>query len=39
MIQIRIPIPVALLALVAMIAAVLGAQMPEIRRYLRVKSM
>jgi Family of unknown function (DUF6893) len=37
--SITIPIPLAALALVAAIAAAIAAQLPEIERYLKVKSM
>jgi hypothetical protein len=40
--EIRIPVPVAIVMVVAAIVAVLaavGAQLPEIRRYLNVRSM
>jgi hypothetical protein len=37
--EIRIPIPIALLVLVALITAGIVTQLPEIRRYLKVKAM
>jgi hypothetical protein len=40
--EIRIPVPVAILMVVAAVLAVLaavGTQVPEIRRYLNVRSM
>lgn len=37
--EIRIPVPVALLALLGGIAALIAAQVPEIKRYMKVKSM
>lgn len=36
---IRIPVPLALLATFGAAAAAIAAQMPEIRRYLKVRSM
>ena len=37
--EIRIPVPVLLLAIVAAIVAAVVAQLPEIQRYLKVKAM
>jgi hypothetical protein len=37
--EIRIPVPLALLALIAAAAAAIAAQLPELRRYLKVESM
>ena len=37
--EIRIPVPLLVLILFAAIVAAVGAQMPEIRRYLNVKAM
>jgi Family of unknown function (DUF6893) len=37
--EIRIPVPVLLLTIVAAIAAAVVAQLPEIQRYLKVKAM
>lgn len=37
--SISIPVPIVLLAVVAVIVAAVVAQLPEIRRYLNVKSM
>jgi uncharacterized integral membrane protein len=37
--EIRIPVPLALLLLLAAIAGGVISQMPEIERYLKVKSM
>lgn len=40
--DIRIPIPVAFVAVVALIAAIaaaIGAQIPELQRYLKIRSM
>jgi hypothetical protein len=37
--EIRIPIPIVLLVLVALITAGIVTQLPEIRRYLKVKAM
>ncbi len=39
MTYIRIPVPLAIALLVAAIAAAVGAQLPEIQRYLKVKAM
>lgn len=36
---IRIPVPLAVLALVGAVVAAIVAQLPEIQRYLKVKSM
>jgi len=37
--EIRIPVPLLVLVVLAAIAAAVGAQMPEIKRYLNVKAM
>ena len=37
--EIRIPVPLAILALVGAAAAAIAAQLPEIRRYLKVEAM
>jgi hypothetical protein len=37
--EIRIPVPIALLALAAALIAAVVAQLPEIQRYLKVKAM
>jgi hypothetical protein len=37
--EIRIPIPIALLALAAALVAAVVSQLPEIQRYLKVKAM
>ena len=37
--EIRIPVPIALLALAAAVVAAVVAQLPEIQRYLKVKAM
>jgi hypothetical protein len=37
--EIRIPVPIALLAIVALIVAAVVGQLPEIQRYLKVKAM
>ena len=37
--EIRIPIPLALLALAAATSAAVVTQLPEIRRYMQVRSM
>jgi Family of unknown function (DUF6893) len=37
--EIRIPVPIVLLAIVGAIVAVVVAQLPEIQRYLKVKAM
>jgi hypothetical protein len=37
--EIRIPVPIAVLALVAAIVAAVVSQLPEIQRYLKVKAM
>jgi Family of unknown function (DUF6893) len=37
--EIRIPLPLVLIVLIALIAAAIGLQLPEIKRYLKVKSM
>jgi hypothetical protein len=37
--EIRIPIPLALLAIAAVIVAAVVAQLPELQRYLKVKAM
>jgi hypothetical protein len=37
--EIRIPVPLALLLLLAAIAAAVITQLPEIERYLKVKAM
>ena len=37
--EIRIPVPIMLLAIVGAIVAAVVAQLPEIQRYLKVKAM
>jgi hypothetical protein len=37
--EIRIPVPLALLVILAAIVAAVVAQLPEIQRYLKVKAM
>jgi hypothetical protein len=37
--EIRIPLPVVPLAITAVTAAAVAAQLPEIKRYLKVRSM
>ena len=37
--SISIPIPIVLLAVIAVIVGAIAGQLPEIRRYLKVKSM
>ena len=37
--EIRIPVPIAALALVAAVLAAVVSQLPEIQRYLKVKAM
>jgi hypothetical protein len=37
--EIRIPVPIAVLALVAAVVAAVVSQLPEIQRYLKVKAM
>jgi hypothetical protein len=37
--EIRIPVPLAVLAIVALIVAAVVAQLPEMKRYLKVKAM
>jgi hypothetical protein len=37
--EIRIPVPIALLAILAAVVAAIVAQLPEIQRYLKVKAM
>lgn len=37
--EIRIPVPILLLAIVGAIVAIVVAQLPEIQRYLKVKAM
>ncbi len=37
--EIRIPVPVALLVILALIVAAVVGQLPEIQRYLKVKAM
>jgi hypothetical protein len=37
--EIRIPVPIALLVLIAAIAAAVGSQLPEVRRYLKIEAM
>ncbi len=37
--EIRIPVPILLLAIVGAIVAAVAAQLPEIQRYLKVKAM
>jgi hypothetical protein len=39
MTYIRIPVPVAVALLLAAVLAAVGAQLPELRRYLKVKAM
>ena len=39
MTYIRIPVPVAIAVVLAAILAAVGAQLPEIQRYLKVKAM
>lgn len=39
MTYIRIPVPLLIAALLAAIIAAVGAQVPEIQRYLKVKAM
>ena len=39
MTYIRIPVPLVIALLVAAIVAAVGAQLPEIQRYLKVKAM
>jgi hypothetical protein len=39
MTTIKIPVPLALAAVAAATAAAVAAQVPEIRRYMKVKSM
>jgi Family of unknown function (DUF6893) len=39
MTYIRIPLPVLIAVLLAAIAAAVGAQLPEIQRYLKVRQM
>jgi hypothetical protein len=39
MTEIRIPVPIALLVLIAAIAAAVVSQAPEIQRYLKIKAM
>ena len=39
MTYIRIPVPLVVAALLAVILAAVGAQLPEIQRYLKVKAM
>ena len=39
MTEIRIPVPIAALALVAALIAAVVSQLPEIQRYLKVKTM
>ncbi len=39
MTYIRIPLPFVIAVLVAAIALAIGAQLPEIRRYLKVEAM
>jgi Family of unknown function (DUF6893) len=36
---IRVPVPLVIAVLVALILAAVGAQVPEIQRYLKVKAM
>jgi hypothetical protein len=37
--QIHIPIPLAILAVVAIVVAAVVAQLPEIKRYLKIERM
>jgi hypothetical protein len=37
--EIRIPIPIAVLAIIAATVAAIVAQLPEIERYLKLKTM
>jgi hypothetical protein len=37
--EIRIPVPLALLALVVAAAAAVAAQLPELQRYMKVRAM
>ena len=39
MTYIRVPVPLVIVALLAAVLAAVGAQLPEIRRYLKVKAM
>lgn len=39
MTYIRIPVPLVVVVLLALILAAVGAQLPEIQRYLKVKAM
>jgi hypothetical protein len=39
MTHIRIPVPLAIAVLLAAVLAAVGAQLPEIQRYLKVKTM
>ncbi len=39
MTYIRVPVPLVIAALLAMVLAAIGAQVPEIQRYLKVKAM
>jgi hypothetical protein len=39
MTYIRVPVPLVIGVLVAVILAAIGAQLPEIQRYLKVKAM
>jgi uncharacterized protein DUF6893 len=39
MTYIRIPVPVAIAVVLAAILAAVGAQLPEIQRYLKVRAM
>jgi hypothetical protein len=36
---IKIPVPVALIAVIAIALAAIGAQLPELERYLKVRQM
>lgn len=37
--EIRIPVPLALLAILAAVVAAVVTQLPEIQRYLKIKAM
>jgi hypothetical protein len=39
MTYIRIPVPLVIAVLLAAVVAAIGAQLPEIQRYLKVKAM
>ncbi len=36
---IKIPVPVLMIAVIGVVLAAIGAQLPEIERYLRVRAM